>query len=203
MSAPVLHVATGNTHKLDELRHALEAAFGPVELRGLRDFPELPEPVEDGATLEENALIKARALHRHAGGLCVADDTGLMVDALDGAPGVFSARWAGEGCSYADNVRKMCREIAFVPPAGRQARFETVLAVLEPEGRETLLRGVCHGVILEEPRGAEGFGYDPVFLLPGLDKTFAELGLEEKNKVSHRGRAVAALVDWLRTKRGW
>ena len=109
MSAHLLHVATGNAHKLDELRHALEEAFGAVELRGLRDFPNLEEPVEDGATLEENALIKARALHVHAGGLCVADDTGLMVDALDGAPGVYSARWAGEGCSYADNVAKLCK----------------------------------------------------------------------------------------------
>lgn len=203
MSERRLSVATGNAHKLDELHHALEAAFGPVELLGLRDFPELPEPVEDGDTLEANALIKARALHAHAGGLCVADDTGLMVDALDGAPGVFSARWAGEGCSYADNVRKMCREMASVPPDERQARFETVLAVVEPDGRETLLRGVCHGLMLDIPRGGGGFGYDPVFLLPERGKTFAELDLGEKNAVSHRGRAVAALVEWLRRERGW
>jgi XTP/dITP diphosphohydrolase len=202
MSGPVLHVATGNAHKLDELRQALESAFGPVDLRGLRDFPELPEPVEDGDTLEANALIKARALHRHAGGLCVADDTGLMVDALGGAPGVFSARWAGEGCSYADNVRKMCREMAAVPLDKRRARFETVLAVVEADGGETLLRGACHGVMLHTPRGSGGFGYDPVFFLPELDKTFAELTLDEKNMVSHRGRAVAELVGWLRT-RGW
>ena len=203
MSARRLHVATGNAHKLDELRHALEAAFGPVELRGLRNFPELPEPVEDGDTLEANALIKARALHGHAGGLCLADDTGLMVDALGGAPGVFSARWAGEGCSYADNVRKMCRELATVPSDKRQARFETVLAVVEPDGRETLLRGVCHGVMLDAPRGGSGFGYDPVFLLPDLGMTFAELDLGAKNAVSHRGRAVAALVEWLRREQGW
>jgi len=200
---PRLHVATGNAHKLIELRHTLEEAFGPVELKSLRDFPELAEPVEDGATLEENALIKARALFAHAGGLCLADDTGLMVEALGGAPGVYSARWAGEACSYADNVARMVREIAVVPEDRRQASFATVLAVIEPDGRETLLRGLCHGRILGAPRGTGGFGYDPVFLLPELGKSFAELTLEEKNAVSHRGRAVAELVSWLRSSLGW
>ncbi len=203
MSAHLLHVATSNAHKLDELRHALEEAFGAVELRGLRDFPNLEEPVEDGATLEENALIKARALHVHAGGLCVADDTGLMVDALDGAPGVYSARWAGEGCSYADNVAKLCREMAHVPTERRQARFETVLAVIEPNGRETLLRGACHGWILDRPQGESGFGYDPVFLVPELNRSFAELSLAEKNAISHRGRAVRELINWLRSACRW
>lgn len=202
MSTRILHVATGNAHKLEELHHALEAAFGAVSLRGLRDFPALPEPVEDGDSLEANALIKARALHRHAGGLCVADDTGLMVDALGDAPGVFSARWAGEGCRDADNVEKLCREIAPVPMDQRQARFETVLALIEADGRETLLRGTCHGLILDHPRGACGFGYDPVFLVPGLGRSFAELGLAEKNAISHRGRAVRELVAWLQAK-GW
>lgn len=200
---PALHVATGNAHKLIELRHTLEEAFGPVELRSLRDFPDLPEPVEDGATLEENALIKARALFAHAGGLCLADDTGLMVEALDGAPGVHSARWAGEGCSYADNVAKLVGEIIPVPPERRQARFETVLALIEPDGRETLLRGQCHGLILDAPRGEGGFGYDPVFFLPDAGRSFAELSVEEKNALSHRGRAVAELVSWLRSHLGW
>jgi XTP/dITP diphosphohydrolase len=126
-----------------------------------------------------------------------------MVDALGGAPGVYSARWAGEACSYADNVAKLCREIAPVPPAQRQARFETVLAVIEPDGRETLLKGVCHGMMLDAPRGEGGFGYDPVFFLPEQGKTFAELTLEEKNALSHRGRAVAELVRWLRSSLGW
>lgn len=200
MSARLLHVATGNAHKLEELQHALQAAFGAVTLRGLRDFPELPEPVEDGDSLEANALIKARALHRHAGGLCVADDTGLIVDALGGAPGVFSARWAGEGCSYSDNVEKLCREIAPIPVDQRQARFETVLALIEADGRETLLSGCCHGQILDHPRGASGFGYDPVFLVPGLGRSFAELSLDEKNAISHRGRAVRELISWLKQK---
>lgn len=199
----LLHVATSNSHKLVELRLALENAFGPVELKSLLDYPELPEPVEDGATLEENAYIKAGALFRASGGLCVADDTGLVVDALGGQPGVHSARWAGEGCSYADNVAKMCRAIAPVPPDKRMARFETVLAVVGPRGLAATLRGQCEGIILDAPRGKGGFGYDPVFFLPERGRTFAELSVGEKNAFSHRGRAVAALVDWLREKLYW
>ena len=200
----LLHVATGNAHKLIELQHALEAAFGPeVGLKSLRDFPELPTPVENGATLADNAFIKAQALFRACGGLCVADDTGLLVDALGGAPGVHSARWAGEGCSYADNVAKMCRAIAPVPPDKRLARFETVLAVVGPGGLAVELKGVCEGIILDMPRGEGGFGYDPVFFLPELGHTFAELTMADKNVHSHRGRAVAALVTWLREKLYW
>jgi len=203
MNSRTLFLATGNAHKVAELRHSLELAFGEVELKCLRDFPTLAEPVEDGDTLEANALIKARALHFHTGGLCVADDTGLLVEALAGAPGVYSARWAGEGCSYADNVAKLCREISPVPKDRRQARFETVLAAIEPDGRETLLRGVCHGMMLDQPRGVEGFGYDPVFLVPELGRTFAELSLDEKNAISHRGKAVRHLISWLRQLSTW
>jgi XTP/dITP diphosphohydrolase len=189
----MLNVATGNPDKVQEFQNVL----GDVELRSLKDFPELAEPVEDGDSLEENALIKARALFNHCGELSIADDTGLMVDALNGEPGVFSARWAGEDCSYSDNVQKMIREIADVPKDKRQARFETVIAIVGPDGLEALIKGVCRGVILDEARGQGGFGYDPVFYVAEFDKTFAEMTMDEKSQVSHRGKAVRALKSWL------
>lgn len=188
----ILHVATGNAEKLREISARLG---GDWELKGLSAFG-LEPPEETGATLEENALLKARFLHGAAGGLCLADDTGLLVDALGGEPGVYSARWAGEGCSYADNVAKLCREIAPVAEERRTARFETVLALVG-DGLEVLLKGVCAGRILGAPRGAGGFGYDPVFLVPEAGRTFAEMSVEEKNRVSHRGRALQALEAWL------
>lgn len=192
------NIATGNPDKLDEFRRMLEAAFGAgVVLRSLRDFPELPEPVEDGDTLEANALIKARALFEHTGAWCVADDTGLIVPALGGEPGVYSARWAGPDCSYADNVAKMCREIRSVPLSERQASFETVIAIVGP-GLEHCVRGVCAGLILDAPRGAGGFGYDPVFLVPEQKRTFAEMDAVTKNKTSHRGQALRAMLEYLK-----
>lgn len=188
----ILHVATGNADKLREMSARLDSGW---ELKSLRDFG-LEPPEETGETLEENALLKARYLHGAVGGLCLADDTGLLVEALGGAPGVRSARWAGEACSYADNVAKLARAIAPVPPERRQARFETVIAVVGA-GLEVCLRGECRGVILDAPRGSGGFGYDPLFLLPEQGRTFAELSVEEKNRVSHRGRALRAFADWL------
>jgi XTP/dITP diphosphohydrolase len=188
----MLHVASGNADKLAEISARLG---GHWRLKGLREFG-LEPPEETGSTLAENALLKARILHRAVGGLCLADDTGLLVDALGGAPGVRSARWAGEGCSYADNVAKLCREIAPVPEEQRGACFETVLALVG-KGLEILLQGSCRGRILDTPRGRGGFGYDPVFYLPELGRTFAEMSLAEKNRVSHRGRALDALASWL------
>jgi XTP/dITP diphosphohydrolase len=191
------NIATGNPDKLREFRQMLEERYpSGIKLFSLEDYPELPEPVEDGDTLEANALIKARALFEHSGKPSIADDTGLMVDALNGEPGVYSARWAGPDCSYRDNVEKMIRLIRPVPPEKRQARFETVIAFVGPNGEHTL-RGQCEGIILDEARGAGGFGYDPVFYLPGLDRSFAELSPAEKSRVSHRGRAMRAFMDWL------
>ena len=190
----LLHLATGNAHKLREIAAALGDAW---TLKSLADYPELPEPVEDGDTLEANALLKAHALRAHTGGLSVADDTGLLVDALQGAPGVYSARYAGPACSYQDNVLKLLRELEGIPERLRSARFETVIAVVEESGLEHLFRGVCPGCITAAQRGSGGFGYDPVFEVAELGKTFAELSMEEKNLHSHRGKAVRQLVQWL------
>lgn len=191
------NIATGNPDKLREFRQMLEERYSAgIRLYSLEDYPELPEPVEDGDTLEANALIKARALFEHSGKPSIADDTGLMVDALNGEPGVYSARWAGPDCSYRDNVEKMIRLIRPVPADRRQACFETVIAFVGPDGEHTV-KGRCDGIILEEARGAGGFGYDPVFYLPELDRSFAELSSAEKSRVSHRGRAMHAFMDWL------
>ncbi len=190
----ILNFATGNADKMKEIAQLLSESF---QLRSLKDFPELPEPIEDGSSLEENALIKARALFEHTGELSVADDTGLMVDALGGEPGVYSARWAGENCTYADNVKKMIERIKPVPEADRRARFETVIAIVGPDHLQVLLRGVCEGVILDAALGEGGFGYDPVFYVPSAKKSFSQMTPAEKNVLSHRGKAVRELAKWL------
>jgi XTP/dITP diphosphohydrolase len=163
--------------------------------------------VEDGATLRDNARLKARALAAATGEPAVADDTGLEVDALGGAPGVRAARYAGEGATYADNVAKLLRELEAVGARGpdRRARFRTVALVAWPDGAELAAEGVVEGVIADEPRGSAGFGYDPLFVPvgPGTDgRTFAELSSEEKAAVSHRGRAFRALATHLAAVRG-
>jgi XTP/dITP diphosphohydrolase len=189
-----LILATHNRHKVDEMRQALQGL--PFRVLSADDLPGgLPEVEEDGITLLFNAQKKARSAAQASGLLALADDTGLEVEALDGAPGVYSARYAGPGCSYEDNNRKLLAEISQVPRAGRKAVFRTVLALSEPAApsgkvREDWVEGRCDGVISERPSGTQGFGYDPLFFVPGLGKTFAELTLQEKNKVSHRGRAL-------------
>jgi XTP/dITP diphosphohydrolase len=184
----LLVVASRNPDKLVELCHALAGL--DLEIRSAAEFPEVPEVAETGSTLEENALLKARAIHEATGALALADDTGLEVDALGGAPGVASARFAGPEQSYARNVEKLLTLMERVPDERRHARFRTVIALRFPEGREEVVEGVCEGTILRERRGGGGFGYDPLFFVPPLGKTFAELTLEEKNRVSHRGRAM-------------
>ena len=186
-----LVLATNNRDKVRELRHALDGL--PVRILTPDDYPGLPEVVEDGATLEENSLKKARALCEATGLPAVADDTGLEVDALDGAPGVYSSRFAGPDVSYEENVRELLRRMKGVPKSKRTARFRCVIALVEPGGAEVLVDGVCEGTILDEPRGAGGFGYDPVFLIPSRGRTFAELSVEEKNEISHRGLAMARM----------
>ena len=159
---------------------------------------EPPDVEETGATLEENARIKARALADALGVTAIADDTGLEVDALDGRPGVRSARYAGEHASYADNVAKLVGELADVPADRRTARFATVAVAYRPDGHEVRSRGVVEGVIAETSRGTGGFGYDPVFVpIEGDGRTFAEMSSDEKHAVSHRGRAFRALADAL------
>jgi XTP/dITP diphosphohydrolase len=199
-----LCIATRNNHKLDEIRAVL--ADLDLEISAAFDHPECSEVEEDAPTLEGNAEKKARHVAACTGLPSLADDTGLEVDALAGAPGVYSARYAGPGCSFADNNRKLLAELAGVPEPQRTARFRCVIAIAQPrgdwksldsEGRArdcavTLHAGRLDGRILDAARGANGFGYDPVFFIPELGRTLAELTLQEKNHISHRARALSA-----------
>ncbi|MBL6759948.1 MAG: RdgB/HAM1 family non-canonical purine NTP pyrophosphatase [Actinomycetota bacterium] len=160
---------------------------------------EVPDVVEDADTLVGNARLKAAAICAATGRAAVADDTGLEVDALGGAPGVFAARYAGEGVTYADNRAKLLAELAGVAEPDRTARFTTVAMVVRPDGSETVVEGVCEGLIALVERGARGFGYDAVFIpVDGDGRTFAEMSDAEKNAISHRGRAFVALAAALR-----
>jgi XTP/dITP diphosphohydrolase len=188
-------VATFNRHKAAEL-HALLALPG-VALVPLADWPGATSPEEHGATLLENARIKARAAVALTGLPAIADDTGLEVDALGGRPGVHAARYAGPDATYEENVAKLLRELAGIPAAKRTARFRTVCVAAWPDGHELDAEGALEGVIVEPPRGANGFGYDPVFVPAGGTRTYAELTDAEKNAMSHRARAVKALGDKL------
>jgi XTP/dITP diphosphohydrolase len=180
------------------------AEISAILARAVPDLDLAPRPAsvgdidETGTTLLENARLKAAAIAAATGEAAVADDTGLLVDALDGAPGVWSARFAGEGATYADNVAKLLRELDDVEPARRTARFETVALVCWPDGREVAATGAVEGVITTGARGTGGFGYDPVFVpVEGDGRTFAELAPEEKHALSHRGRAFRALATEL------
>jgi XTP/dITP diphosphohydrolase len=200
-----LVTATANPDKAAEIHEILGETDGVV----LLDRPEgVPDVDETGDTLEENARLKADALASATGMAAVADDTGLEVDALDGAPGVYAARYAGEHATYADNVAKLLGELDALADRGgaRRARFRTVAFVRFPDGRELWREGAVDGTIADAPRGAGGFGYDPVFIPDEADgRTFAELLPEEKHSISHRGRAFRALADALREEGvvGW
>jgi XTP/dITP diphosphohydrolase len=193
-----LILATNNRHKIAEITAMLEGAG--VTILTKADFPDFPEIEETADSLAENALEKSRTIFRNYGIPAVADDSGLEVDYLKGAPGVYSARYAGEGCSFADNNRKLLHELEGVPVAGRRARFVTVIAVTYAEG-EVCLEGDVHGYIATESRGDNGFGYDPVFVYEPLGKTFAEIGPEKKNAVSHRAVALGKFRDWLLSRK--
>jgi XTP/dITP diphosphohydrolase len=196
-----LVVATANPDKAAEIRAVLLDAGLAVELLSRPD--DVPEVEENGATLEDNARLKAVALCEATGLPAVADDTGLAVDALDGAPGVYSARYAGEEATYADNVNKLLHELENVEEASRTARFTTVAVAHWPDGREAAAIGEVEGVITTKPRGAAGFGYDPVFVpLEGDGRTFAEMTAAEKHRVSHRGRAFRTLANGLKIVQG-
>jgi XTP/dITP diphosphohydrolase len=191
-----IRVGTGNPGKLREFRQILEPLG--YDVRGIDDL-ETFEVIEDGDTFDANAIKKAQAVVDRTGEPAVADDSGLVVDALGGAPGVHSARWAGVGGDRADaaNRDKLVREIAGVPEAKRSARFVCVLAYCEPGADPTLFRGEVEGRIIDDERGSGGFGYDPLFLVPERGLTTAEMLAEEKNAISHRGRALRALVAFL------
>jgi XTP/dITP diphosphohydrolase len=189
-------IATGNPGKIREFS-ALLGDLG-LALKTLADFPECPEVAEDGETFEANAAKKARAVVAYTGLAALADDSGLEVEALGGRPGVFSARYAGDRTAPArptdaDNYRKLLEEMAAVPWAERRARFVCCIVAAFPGGRSAVARGTCAGLINLTPQGTGGFGYDPVFWVPEYNCTMAEVGLEIKNRISHRAQALKQL----------
>ena len=190
-----LVVASRNEHKIKEIQAIL--ADQPWQVLTAHDFPGFPEVVEDGSTLEANAIKKAKEIAAFTGCLALADDTGLEVDALGGKPGVHSARFAGPKATYEENNRKLLRLLEGVPPEERTARFRCVIAIAEPDGNVHVVEGKCEGLIGFAAKGEGGFGYDPLFIVDGLEKTFAELSPEEKNRVSHRGRALQLAAELL------
>jgi XTP/dITP diphosphohydrolase len=188
-----LCMATNNRHKLEEISHALG---GTVELLTLEDIGCLEELAEDQETLEGNSLQKAEYVFKNYGKYCFADDTGLEVEALNGEPGVYSARYAGSQRSSEDNMKLLLRNLR--GSNNKNARFRTVITLMVQSGTYQF-EGILKGSIISEPRGTMGFGYDPIFLPEGYSKTLAELTLEEKNRISHRARAITQLADFLRT----
>ena len=191
-----LVLASGNKGKLAEFQRLLEGL--DVQIHSMKEYPEIGEIVEDGSTFAENALIKARAVCKATGKPAMADDSGLAVDALNGAPGIYSARFAGEQRSDADNNAKVLQLLEGVEDSKRTARFFCVIAIVLPDGREYTVEGTCEGTILHALQGEGGFGYDPLFYVESLDKTFAELTMEEKNHISHRGHANRKAVEIIR-----
>ncbi|MDD2200934.1 MAG: XTP/dITP diphosphatase [Firmicutes bacterium] len=187
-----LVIATRNRGKLEEIRQILSDLNISVE--SLSDYPGIEEIEETGETFRENALEKAITVAKHTKQVVLADDSGLVVDALGGAPGVMSARYAGTGASDSDRYRKLLAAMESVPDDQRTARFMCVVAIATPEGRTWTVEGSVEGAITREPRGKGGFGYDPVFLVPELGLTFAEIDAKTKNHMSHRARALAKSV---------
>ncbi len=186
-------IATKNKGKAGEF----EQMFAPrgYKVQTLLDFPELPDVEETGSTFEENAILKAEAISRELGKVVLADDSGLAVDALDGKPGVFSARYAGEAKDDEANIDKVLQELADVPDSKRTARFCCALAIAIPGQKTVTVFGTCEGVILHERRGTNGFGYDPIFFSTEKNRSMAELSSEEKNKISHRANALKKLEE--------
>jgi XTP/dITP diphosphohydrolase len=191
---PRLVLATANQHKLVELTRILEAGRVEVELAGLGEFPGAPEVAETGATFDENALLKARAIAEFTGLPAVADDSGLCVDALNGMPGVLSARWSGRHGDDEANLRLVLAQVSDVPDGRRGAQFVCAAALVLPSGKEHVSEGTVEGVLIREPRGANGFGYDPIFVPDGSRLTTAEMDPAAKDAISHRGKALRALA---------
>ncbi len=189
-------VATKNAKKIVELKAALAGL--PVRLLSLTEIGDVEEAVEDGVTFEENALKKAAYYLAATGRACLADDSGLEVDALEGAPGVYSARYGGEAANDAANNAKLLGAMAAVPQEKRAARFRCVLVFLDLDGRKLVSEGTCEGAIGYEAKGEHGFGYDPLFRLANEERSMAELTMAEKNAISHRGNAVRAMAEKLK-----
>lgn len=183
-----LLLATNNKDKIFEISKILDGM--DIEILSARDFDDFPDVEETGKTLLENATLKAESVYKRYGLPCVADDTGLEVDYLGGAPGVISARFAGEGCTYDDNNEKLLKLLQGVPSEKRKAKFKTVVAFADFEGKIHTVEGILEGIIAEDRKGKFGFGYDPLFIVPERGVRLAELAPEEKNRISHRGRAL-------------
>lgn len=190
-------IATRNKGKIREIREALNGLG--LRIYALSDFPDVPEIEEDGKNFTENALKKARFYSNYFGMLTIADDSGLEVDSLKGLPGIYSARYAGEGASSQVNNQKLLGELQGIPISKRGARFKCILALVSPDGKEAIAEGSCKGSIGLREKGKRGFGYDPLFILPTDGKTMAELSLKEKNKISHRGKALRKLRKIIKT----
>ena len=190
-------IATHNNDKVLEIKEAF--LNFKLELVTLKDFPEIGEIIEDGNSLQENALIKARTVFKHTHLPSWGDDTGLEVDALNGEPGIYSARYAGESCSYSDNVNKLIKNMQSIPEKQRTAQFKTAIAYVS-ENMELVSEGVVEGLIAITPKGVGGFGYDPVFYVPEKGKTYSEMNMKEKNQVSHRGKAINNMIILLQAR---
>lgn len=193
-----LVLATNNQHKVKEIKAILKKAGIKLRVLTLDAFPKKPPVVEDRQTLRGNAAKKAREVARQTGHYALSDDTGLFIRALKGRPGVYSARFAGEHCTFDDNNRKVMRLMKNIPLARRQASFRCVAALASPKGKVVSVEGRLEGRIALSPRGKEGFGYDPIFEVVTLGRTFAELGPRIKNKISHRARAFAQVPTLLK-----
>jgi XTP/dITP diphosphohydrolase len=197
MAAQVV-LATKNRHKLDELHRILMGAGLDVELLGIDAFPDLPDILDTESSFAGNALLKAREIARITGLPAIADDSGLCVDALNGMPGIFSARWSGRHGDDAANLALLLGQLADVPDRRRTAAFHCAAAIALPDGTERVVEGTVDGVIIREPRGTNGFGYDPIFVPLGREVTTAEMASVEKDAISHRGRALEALAPVVR-----
>jgi XTP/dITP diphosphohydrolase len=196
-------IASRNEHKIQEIRQLL--ADLDIDVLSLEDFTDAPEVEEDGDTFEANALKKARSIAEYTKLTTLADDSGLEVDILGGQPGVHSARFAGESATDGENNAKLLRLMEGVPEKAKTARFRCVIALVSRHGIEELVEGSCPGAIIDQPRGDGGFGYDPLFLVPELGQTFAELSSDKKNYISHRGRALQRMLPLMRQwlAQGW
>ena len=190
-------LATHNEDKCAEMTEILDEL--PIQLLSLEDFPEIGEIEENGSSLEENAIIKARTVHSITRLLSWGDDTGLEVDALGGKPGVYSARYAGENCSYSDNVQKLLHDMENIPTEKRIAHFKTAIALVG-KNMELVSEGVVEGMITTKPKGVGGFGYDSVFYILDKNKTYSEMKMTEKNQISHRGKAIQNMIKLLQSQ---
>lgn len=197
----ILLIATSNLGKAKEIEHALAGVSQDllIKIKTLKDFPHITPPEETGKTFFENAFLKAKYYSEKTGLLCLADDSGLEVEALGGAPGIYSSVYAGDKASDEENNRKLLEELKEIPMEKRKARFVCVMVLYHPSGKFLATEGIWDGFIAFETRGTLGFGYDPLFLVPeyNYQKTAAELPTEEKNKISHRGKALKKMLELL------